>query len=221
MATARPMHRTRPEESVVSTATATIRVSRARPALLPIVAPITAAALAALFFGLHAGATPDESWRLAARYTARLSFCVFLLTYVASSWQRRWPGDFARQLVRQRRGLGLAFAAAHSVHLGALVQYNLVTEQVPDAVTLIGGGGAYVAMFAMAATSNDASVRALGRQWRTLHRIGMHWLWFIFTFSYAGRVVGGDLAFVPMLAAALGGLGLRIAVWRRRRARSA
>ena len=205
----------------MSTATAAARVSGTRPALLPIVAPITAAALAALFAGLLTGATPDESWKLAARYTARLSFWVFLLAYVASAWNRLWPGDLARQLVRRRRGVGLAFAAAHGVHLVALVQYNLVTAQVPDATTLIVGGGAYVAMFAMAATSNDASVRALGRHWRTLHRIGIHWLWFVFTFSYAGRVAGGDLSFVPMLAAALGGLCLRIAGWRRARGRSA
>lgn len=205
----------------MSTAIPSAPVSRARPALLPVVAPVAAAALAALFAGLQAGTTPDEGWKLAARYTARLSFWVFLLAYVASAWKRLWPSEPASRLVRRRRAVGLAFAAAHSIHLVALVRYNVVTAQVPDAATLLVGGGAYVAMFAMAAASNDAAVRALGRHWRTLHRVGVHWLWFVFTFSYAGRVLGGDPAFVPMLAAALGGLGLRIAAWRRRRARSA
>lgn len=205
----------------MSSAATTAAVARARPALLPVVAPITAAALAALFAGLGSGATIDEGWKLAARFTARVSFWVFLLAYVASAWKRLWPGEFARQLVRNRRGLGLAFAAAHTVHLVALVQYDRVTAQVPDAVTLVVGGGAYVAMFAMAATSNDASVRALGRHWRTLHRVGVHWLWFVFTFSYAGRVAAGDPFFAPMLAAALGGLGLRIAAGPRGRARRA
>jgi sulfoxide reductase heme-binding subunit YedZ len=210
-----------PQEPFVTTATASASRTRARPTLLPILVPVTAAALAAFFGGLAAGATSDESWKLAARYTARLSFWVFLVAYVASSWNRVWPSDFSRQLVRRRRAVGLAFAAAHTVHLVALVMYNVVTSQVPDTVTLIFGGGAYVAMFAMAATSNDASVRALGRHWRTLHRVGIHWLWFVFTFSYAGRVAGGDLWFVPMLAAALGALGLRIVAWRHRRGRTA
>lgn len=205
----------------MSTTAPSLARSRARPALLPIVAPVTAAALAALFLGLQLGATPDESWKLAARYTARLSFWVFLAVYVASAWNRLRPGEFSRNLVRRRRAVGLAFAAAHGVHLVALVTYNVVTRQVPDAPTLLVGGGAYVALFAMAATSNDAAVRALGRRWGTLHRVGMHWLWFVFTFSYAGRVAGGDLTFVPMLAAALAALGVRIAAWRRRRERGA
>lgn len=203
----------------MTSAGTTAVASRARPALLPILAPVTAAALLVFFAGLQSGTTPDESWKLAARYTARLSFWVFLLAYSARPWNRLWPSDLSRQVLRRRRAVGLSFAAAHTVHLVALVTYNVVTRQLPDAVTLVFGGGAYVAMYAMAATSNDAAVRALGRHWRTLHRVGIHWLWFVFTFSHAGRVAGGDASFVPMLAAALAGLGLRIAVWWRRRGR--
>jgi DMSO/TMAO reductase YedYZ heme-binding membrane subunit len=79
-------------------------------------------------------------------------------------------------------------------------------------VTLIGGGGAYVLLAAMVATSNDASVRALGiRTWKRLHTVGLYWLWFIFAFSYLGRVAEGQIGFVWLLAASLAGLGLRIA----------
>ena len=49
-------------------------------------------------------------------------------------------------------------------------------------------------------------------------------LWFVFAFSYAGRVAEGQLLFLPLLLAALGGLGLRIAARRaqaRRRVPSA
>lgn len=174
-------------------------------------------ALGCLSIGLAAGAAPDERWQLAARYTARLSFLLFLPVYAASAWHRLAPSAASRFVMRRRRAFGLGFATAHTVHLCALTTYQVTVEKWPDAATLIVGGGAYAAMFAMAATSNDAAVRRLGRSWRRLHSVGIHWLWFVFTFSYAGRVLGGRLAFAPFLAAALGGLGLRIAAARARR----
>jgi DMSO/TMAO reductase YedYZ heme-binding membrane subunit len=91
--------------------------------------------------------------------------------------------------------------------------------EVPNAVTLAGGGGAYVMMFAMAATSNDAAVRLLGRNWARLHKLGIYWLWFIFIFSYGGRVLGGKQEFIPLFALLLAGLGLRIGAARVRKSR--
>jgi DMSO/TMAO reductase YedYZ heme-binding membrane subunit len=122
--------------------------------------------------------------------------------------------------VRRRRALGLSFATAHTIHLGALTTYSILASSVPDPVTIVFGGGAFVVMFAMVATSTDAAVRRLGRNWLRLHKVGIYWLWFVFTFSYAGRVAEGRLFFVPLLALAVGGLGLRIASWRARARRS-
>jgi DMSO/TMAO reductase YedYZ heme-binding membrane subunit len=71
----------------------------------------------------------------------------------------------------------------------------------------------------MAATSNNWSVRTLGRWWKLLHRFGIHWLWFIFTFTYFGRLLDpatferGIVQFVLCLAA----LGVRLVAWRKRR----
>jgi methionine sulfoxide reductase heme-binding subunit len=59
-------------------------------------------------------------------------------------------------------------------------------------------------------------VRWLGKRWRTLHQVGVHWLWFVFAFSYSGRVAAGKLEFVPLAGLAFAALGLRIAAWRRR-----
>jgi DMSO/TMAO reductase YedYZ heme-binding membrane subunit len=172
--------------------------------------------LAALY-GYSSGSAPDERWQLAARYTARFAFSIFLPVFVASAWNRLAPGRVSRFLVRRRRALGLAFATAHTVHLVALVAYNVVAGTRPDAPTIAVGGGAYLLMFAMAATSNDASVRRLGRNWLRLHKLGVYWLWFVFTFSYAGRTFGGKPGFAPWLAAAVAALALRIAAARTRR----
>lgn len=159
----------------------------------------------------------EEGLRLASRYTARFAFVLFLPLYAASSLHRLWPSARTRRLMRSRRALGLAFAASEVVHIAAFVAFHRAAGTTPDLATLIVGGGAFVAMFAMAATSNDTSVRRLGRRWRQLHRVGIHWLFFVFAISYAGRVVELRAEGFPLLALALGALGLRVAAVRTRR----
>jgi len=204
----------------MSTTTATRATATAlRPPTAALCAGAALLALGALAIGQSLGAAPDERWQLSARYTARLSFLLFLPVYAASSWNRLWPSAASRFAMRRRRALGLSFATAHTIHLGALTTFQITKGQWPNATTLVVGGGAYLAMFALVATSNDAAVRWLGKRWRRLHQVGVHWLWFVFTFSYFGRVAQGRLAFVPLLAAALGGLALRIAARRRRAGR--
>ena len=62
-------------------------------------------------------------------------------------------------------------------------------------------------------------MRALGKWWKRLHILGIHWLWFIFTFSYFGRIVDparmveGVLFFSMCIAA----LGLRVASFQKGR----
>lgn len=197
---------------MTAAATLSPAARRLRHITLPLCGAIAVLAGALLAQAVLAAADPAEGWRLAARYTARFSFLCFLPVYIASAWHRLAPGDVSRWMMKNRRSLGLGFATAHTVHLGALTSFNLVAGQSPNLVTLVGGGGAYLLMFAMVATSNDAAVRRLGaRSWKRLHALGIHWLWFVFAFSYGGRVAEGRLAFVPLFGLALGGLGLRIA----------
>lgn len=185
---------------------------RLRRLTLPLCAAVALAAGGVVALAVGSAVEASEGWRLAARYTARLSFFCFLPVYVASAWQRLAPGDVPRWLMRNRRSLGLAFATAHTVHLAALTTFNGVAGERPDAATLVVGGGAYVLLYAMAATSSDAALRRLGtRRWKQLHAVGVHWLWFVFAFSYGGRVAAGQLAFVPLFGLALGALGLRVA----------
>lgn len=196
------------------TATASLSPSarRLRRLTAPLCAAVALVAAAVVAQSVLSAAAADEGWRLAARHTARLAFFVFLPVYVASAWHRLAPGPLSRWLMQNRRSLGLAFATAHSVHLAALATFNTIAGQRPDMATLVVGGGAYAMLFAMVATSSDAAVRRLGaRRWKQLHAVGIHWLWFVFAFSYGGRVAEGQLAFVPLLALAIGGLGLRIA----------
>jgi methionine sulfoxide reductase heme-binding subunit len=197
-----------------------VKVANSASTIVGFCAAAALGAALATLYGHSAASAPDERWQLAARYTARFSFSIFLPVFVASAWNRLAPGRVSRFLVRRRRALGLAFATAHTVHLAALVAYNVVAGKRPDAATLAVGGGAYLLIFAMAATSNDVSVRRLGRNWLRLHKLGVYWIWFVFTFSYAGRTFGGKPEFAPWFAAAVAALVLRIAAARTRRAHS-
>lgn len=179
-----------------------------------------AGGLAAAAFGLSMGAGSAESLQLAARYSARFAFLLFLPVYLAGPWHRLAPSASSRFLVQRRRALGLGFASAHTVHLAALLGALRAAGASLDATAAV-GAAAYAATFAMAATSNDAAVRRLGRRWSQLHRVGIHLIWFVFAFSYGSRVAAGQLFYLPFAAAAGGALALRLvtAQVRRRRRR--
>lgn len=173
----------------------------------------------AVVLALWAGVAPVDQAQMAARWTARVGFPIFILTYSASSLARLWPGETTKTVLRHRRQWGLGFAFAHTVHLAALVTYLRISGDSRTITTLIGGGGAYVMLYLMAFTSNDAAQRAMGVWWKRLHTLGIHWLWFIFTFSYFGRIfdparMAQGLVFFPICIAAL---GLRIWAWSKAR----
>lgn len=160
---------------------------RSAPLLLGLVAGLLAVAA-----GLLAGGDAAERAGLAARWTARAGLPLFLVAFLASTLVRRWPGQVTRALLRRRRQWGLGFALAHTIHLVAL-GIN-VTFYAPGRTwqSLIGGGLAYALLYMMAFTSTDGWQRRLGKWWGRLHTVGIYYLWFIFTASYAGRAFGDD-----------------------------
>lgn len=151
------------------------------------------AGLIALYAGLAVGGDQAEQWGRAARWTARIGLPIFLVAYLASSLGRLWPGDLTRAIWQQRRWWGLGFAACHTVHLYALVSALNASGEVRTFASLIPGGLAYLMIFLMALTSNDAAMRALGRNWKRLHRFGIHYVWLVFTLAYAGRLTDPEV----------------------------
>ncbi|MDP3907133.1 hypothetical protein [Novosphingobium sp.] len=172
--------------------------------------------VAAMLIGLGSGVLPTDGWELAARWTARVGFPIFLLVYLASSLARLWPGGWRAAVLRDRRFWGLGFAACHTVHLFALVMFLKLGDETRGLETLIPGGLGYVVLYAMAATSTDGAMRKLGANWKRLHRVGIHYLWLIFTLSYAGRLMTAETRIVGVIgtALALAALGLRLAARR-------
>ena len=180
-------------------------------------------ALAAVAAAALSGGDRLETLHLAARWTARASFLVFLPVFTASSIVRLAPSPTSKALLRDRRYWGLGFALAHFVHLGALITYLDAGGVPPTVKTLTIGGGGYVILLAMVLTSNDRAQRAMGVWWKRLHTLGIYWLWVAFAGSYAGRILNPDRRITGLIftSLALAALGLRVAAAIRSRRRRA
>ena len=170
--------------------------------------------------------TADPGVHLLLRSTARTSAVLFLVAFLARPVRQLWRNSVSNYLLQNRRYFGVSMAVSHLLHgIGIVWMITLMPAgQKPNATTLAFGGMGYAFLAAMVATSSDVAVRKLGRTaWTLLHRTGMYYLWFIFTFTlYGGLKMNGDAIHMVLVAAFLGVVPLvRIAAWvkaRRRRA---
>jgi methionine sulfoxide reductase heme-binding subunit len=182
------------------------------PRMTAVSAALIALACAALLF---ADAGSEASVRAAIRLTARSSFALFVLAFAASSVAQLWPGAFTRWQLRNRRYLGLAFAASHALHGLAILSF---AQLYPIAFaehtrnTSIGGGlVAYAFIAAMAATSSDRAAAWLGpRPWKALHALGGLVIWIAFFKATLVRTSNGAGYWFPV-AILIAAMALRIA----------
>ncbi len=179
-------------------------------------AAIAALAVGALGFASAGGWTHDGAL-MATRLTARFSFPIFLLAWSASALAALFPGGWRTALLRRRRAVGLSFAAAHFVHFGFILIVALVFQHKLNPVSVYGGGFTYLLIAAMALTSNDAAVRALGAaRWKLLHTVGGLMILLVFTNSYAGRLKTMPMLAIPTLSLIALAVTLKLAAWLKR-----
>ena len=167
--------------------------------------------LIVLLIGIRSGSSIDEGWRLAARWTGRASFPLFIVTFMASSLAALFPKPWTRRLLRERRWWGLGFAACFIIHLLALMIFNWRMGNFPPVGLVDQGVLAYLLLLAMMLTSTNAARRKMGHAWTWLHRAGM-WL-FLAIFAFAGAGAMGMTFKLVSFAAVC----LRIAAWWQRR----
>jgi DMSO/TMAO reductase YedYZ heme-binding membrane subunit len=134
-----------------------------------------------------------EGVRMVIRFTARSSLLLFCLAFSAAALARLWPNAWTRWQRRNRRYLGLSFAASHAIHAVAIVAFARMDPagfaEATSAASYIFGGIGYAFIIAMSATSFDRTAALLGpRVWRTLHLVGGYYLWFQFMVSFGKRV---------------------------------
>jgi sulfoxide reductase heme-binding subunit YedZ len=128
--------------------------------------------------------------RMVIRFTAQTSLLLFCLAFSAAALARLWPGASTQWLRRNRRTLGVTFAASHGIHAVAIACFAMMDPTgylaATSAASYIFGGIGYACIIAMAATSFDRTAAAIGpRAWRILHLTGGYYLWFQFMVSLA------------------------------------
>jgi len=131
--------------------------------------------------------------RMVIRFTARTSLLFFCLAFSAAALAWLWPNSYTRWQRRNRRQLGVTFAASHGIHLVAIVAFAVMDPAGYAAATSLAsyifGGIGYAFILAMTATSFDRPAKALGAAaWRRLHLIGGYYLLFQFMVSFGKRI---------------------------------
>jgi sulfoxide reductase heme-binding subunit YedZ len=146
--------------------------------------------------------------RMVIRFTARTSLVLFSLAFSAGALARIWPNAWTRWQRRNRRHLGVTFAASHAIHAIAIgcfaAMSPLVFMQATSVASFIFGGIGYAFIMAMTATSFDRTADMIGpRAWRMLHLFGGYYLWFQFMVAVGKRIPAMSLYglfLIPLLA---------------------
>lgn len=134
-----------------------------------------------------------EALRSAIRVTARTSFALFLVTFLASSLATLVPTGRTKALLRERRFLGLSFAFSHLVHAILILIYaNMFPETFWNGRTAaanIPGSVGYLFILLLAVTSFPVMVRLLGfSAWKLLHSTGSWVIAALFCYSFYKRI---------------------------------
>ena len=146
--------------------------------------------------------------RMVIRFTARTSLLLFCLAFSAGALARLWPNAWTRWQRRNRRYLGVSFAASHGIHAVAIACFAAMDPAgfmaATSAASYVFGGIGYAFIIAMTATSFDRTAHAIGpRAWRILHLTGGYYLWFQFMVSFGKRIPDMPLYalfLIPLLA---------------------
>jgi hypothetical protein len=159
--------------------------------------------------------------------SVRCSIPWLYLAFAASSLQVVFPSVFSRWLLRNRKFIGLSFAAAMTWQLTFILWLvGIHTEYYVNDVYVLSdvveGVVGYAFLIAMVLTSfRFGRSRLTLKQWKLLHTGGIYWLW-----AYAWSVYWFNLFYYETPAVFIdyvyywGGFlawGLRISAWRKKR----
>jgi len=134
-----------------------------------------------------------EGIRMVVRFTARTSLLFFCLAFGAAALAKLWPNARTRWQRRNRRYLGVTFAASHGLHAFAIAAFASLDPLGYAAATNLAsylfGGIGYAFIVAMTATSFDRTAAAIGpRAWRALHLTGGYYLLAQVAVSFGKRI---------------------------------
>ena len=189
---------------------------------------VAALTLAAILIGLATTgvATPEASVGM-IRLSVQLASPWVFLAFIATPLTQLAPGDLASWTLRNRRYLGLSFAAGfgwQAVFIGVLLaQHNAYYwEELHNDLDLLLRMISYVFLFALTVTSFFPVRRNMRREhWRYLHLVGIWYFWAAIWVSYAGQAASAGARTIDFVYTILGllALSLRLAAYQKARSR--
>jgi len=166
----------------------------------------------------------NKSIRLALELTARWSFTLFWLAYASGALATLFGWQ---SLAGRGRELGLAFATAHLVHVGLVIELGIVMGRVPLSGGLLLFFLAGLFFTYLLALLSFGGARAMGPvAWKTLRFVGMNYILIAFARDFVLPViypkptqynVAHFLAYAPFAAASILAPLLVLAAMARRR----
>jgi hypothetical protein len=137
----------------------------------------------------------------ALRVTARWSFLLFWLAYTVGPMAVLFGRAFA-PLARRGREFGLAFAAAHLVHIGLLVWLYRVSPRPPLSMPVfVFFSVGIFCTYLLAVLSFGGLSQALGpRLWRVVRLVGMNYILLAFARDFVPPMLHPDPGFARLVA---------------------
>ena len=165
------------------------------------------------FFYLQQHGWDEASLGESLRISARLSLLIFLLIFVARPLRDLTMSPLSRTLVRNRRFLGIAFAAIMTAHLFLIFARHGFPAAYQGIVV-------YLFIYLMLITSFDTPTASIGpRRWKVLHKTGLYVVGIAITQGQFVRIWRGVAEPVHYFLAALilVAVAIRVAAWMKRR----
>jgi len=154
-------------------------------------------------------ALEEESFGVVLRATARIALLIYLLIFVARPLRQLAPHGPGSLLLRNRRSLGIAFAAVMSVHLVFLIWLNGIE-------LALAGMAVYALIYLMLITSFNGPAAALGpRRWKWLHKTGLYVIGIGLAQAQFGRIARGvgEPEHYVLALLILAAIGIRVTAW--------
>jgi hypothetical protein len=192
----------------------------------PLFGVIAGLSFAIILAGLAiTGTSTPEATVAMIRLSVQLASPWIYLAFVATALGQLFPSNFASWLLRNRRYVGLAFAAGfvwQAVFIVVLLAlhgdyYATVLHDTAEFITRM---LSYALLLALTVTSFFPVRRAMNpRHWRLLHRVGIWYFWAAIWVSYAEMVMVGDTRVIAIVFVISGlfALTLRCAAYLKKR----
>ena len=172
---------------------------------------VAALTFAAIALGLViTGVSSPEATVSLIRLSVQLASPWIFLAFVARPLVQLYPGSFSKWLLRNRRYLGLSFAAGfawQAVFIAVLLAlhpdyYWQVLHNTADFVLRM---LSYLLLLALTITSFYPVRRAMRpNSWRVLHLVGTWYFWAAIWVSYAGVLLSGDTRIIAIVCVIAG-----------------